>query len=680
MMIQRWQFAIGLSLVLSLGMQLGCTDEPVTNTTNNDPDGRTEPPKGEPPAGSKLVHVPPSCAEAELTCAASMSVNAGYQLQAKLVGGDGKVVENTIVKFEIVSSDADGANLAAANGTTDAMGIAKTTLRSATDSGSVKVRASTNDAAIRPIEFVIGISPKGASSYNVKFTKVGNTDPKLIEVFFFPDLTTCQDVLADINKEFDNDPLTSPSLTADQALQGQTGADGTLPIVQLANVPNGTAYTIGARAYARSNDSVEVAVGCKDNNPKVEGGLPVEVIVPLLKRLPNMVGTYRVVHSFDLRDGLPANVRTVVDLLGVLVSSPGDFIVGCGCQQGGTNCMATMECPIPTDGLLSIIFNVLPDSGVLGDLKNAIDGFLGSNFGQAVARDAINGLFDNFFSNLPSWAQDGRQIVTDIYDTLKRFEVTGTIKITAQPTYALDMNGLPMVSPDGELLAIWDQPVNEQVWENVIFFWRKDCTANSPADCGRRTLANSSIASNGMFIKGNFSGFVVNGSELHINEHSLSLNYGALILAVVEQLVLPAAFNDPSINSIEALLNKFISCPSLAERVTGDTSGSLYNVVDNLCGQLKTQASDGLRKYVSEKLVLNGENSFLIGTPEGEGCELHQPTTYPPVDGGGKILPYIERMGEEAPEDARCKWNVRIRFSESTQATVTGKFHGTKNQ
>jgi hypothetical protein len=678
-MMQRWQLGLGLSIILAMGMPLGCTDEPVTNTNNTDP-GRMEPPKGEPPAGSKLVHVPPSCAEAEVLCALTASINSGYVLQAKLVGGDGKPVENTIIKFEIVSNDADGSNLSAANGTTDATGVAKTTLRSATDAGSVKIRASTNDAAIKPIEFIVGINPKDASSYNVKFTKVGNTDPKLIDVFFFEDLTTCQQFLADVDKEFDTDPLTSPSLTAEHALAGQAGADGTLPIVQLTNVANGTAYTVGARAYARSNDSVEVAVGCKDNNPAVASGMPVEVVVPLLKRLPNLVGTYRVVHSFDLRDGLPQNVRTVVDLLGVLITDPGSFVIGCGCQTGGTNCMATAQCPIPTAGLLSIIFNVLPDDGVLGDLKEAIDGFLSSGFGQAIARDTINGLFENLKDRLPTWAQTGLQVTADIYDTLKRFEVIGTIKITQQPTYATDMNGLPMVSPDGELLAIWDQPTNEQVWENVVFFWRKDCTANSPPDCGKRTLANASISSSGTFIKGNFSGFVINGSELHINEHSLTLNYGALILAVVEQIVLPAAFGDPAINSIEALLNKFIDCADLAEGISGDTSGALFNAVSNLCGQLKTQASDGLRKYVSEKLVVSGEDSFHIGSPEGEGCELHQPTTYPPVDGGGKILPYVEKMGQEAPETARCDWNVRIRFSESNQATITGKFHGTKNQ
>jgi hypothetical protein len=679
-MTQRWHMGLGLALLLSLGMQAGCTDDPAADNNNMTDPGRMEPPKGEPPAGSKLVHVPPSCVETEVTCAGAMSINSGYQLNAKLISSDGKPIENTIIRFEIVSSDADGANLSAANGTTDAQGIARSMLRSGSDAGSVKVRASTNDAAVRPIEFIVGVSPKGASSYNVKFTKVGNTDPKNIEVFFFKDLTTCQQFLADVRKEFDNDPLTSPSLSAEFAQTGQAGADGTLPIVQLADVANGTAYTVGARAYARSNDDVEVAVGCKDNNPPVTNGMPVEVIVPLLKNLPNLVGTYRVVHTFDLRDGLPQNVRTVVDLLGVLVSSPGDFIIGCGCQTGGSNCMATSMCPIPTAGLLSIIFNILPDDGVLGDLKEAIESFLSSGFGQQVARDTINGLFENLKSRLPSWAQTGLQVTTDIYETLKRFEVIGTIKITQQPTYALDMNGLPMVSPDGELLAIWDQPTNEQVWENVVFFWRQGCNANSPPDCGRRTLANASIASNGMFIKGNFSGFVVNGSKLHINEHSLTLNYGALILAVVEQIVLPAAFGNPNINSIEALLNQFIDCNALAEGVAGSNSGAIFNATKNLCGQLKTQASDGLRKYVSERLVLDGANSFLIGTPDGEGCELLQPTVYPPVENGGKILPYVEKMGQEAPDTARCKWNVRIRFSENNQASISGKFHGTKNQ
>lgn len=673
--------AVMLGALLCLG---GCTDDTPApgntgSTTNNTNTNNRNDPKVDPPAGAVLQHVAEAgCDPAQRLCADSTTVGSARLLKVKLLNSDGTVVPETVVKFEIAESDADGVSLTAANTASNAEGIAETTMRAGAGVGTARIVVSTNDANVQPIEFVISVNTKGASSYTVDFAKIGETDPRKIDVFFFDDTTTCAQIYSDWAKERDSDPLTNPSLTAQWTKQGQAQANGTLPIIQLADVQNGTAYTVAARAWSRSNEEVEVSAGCKDGNDPVTNGNPVYVTVPLVKHMPRLVGDYRVVHTFDLRDGLPTSVRTVVDLLGTAITDPGAFVVGCEASDP--------NCAIPTDGLVNVLINVLPDSGVLGDLKDAIEAFLNNSFSKTVVRDVINDAFENLLNsdNLPSWLGTGVNITQDIYNTLKQFEVVGTIRIKEEPTYVMGANGLPEVDPDGHLTAIWDfgSPLdetraNEQIWEDIVFYWTKDCDGSVP-NCGRRELDPNNFAAGDDFVKGSFDGYVVDGTTLHINSHSLTLNYGALIMTVVEKVVLPAIFgNDDQgnpIDSVERMLQNLISCDNVADQVADAVSDSVRGVVKNLCDQLIVQASDGLKSYVTG-LVVDGDGRFLIGT-KPQGCTIHGPETYI-GEWDGKPLPYVESMGKESPLTAQCEWKVEMLFSSEGDPTpMNGTFHG----
>ena len=172
-----------------------------------------------------------------------------------------------------------------------------------------------------------------------------------------------------------------------------------------------------------------------------------------------------------------------------------------------------------------------------------------------------------------------------------------------------------------------------------------------------------------------WSGNVLDGSQLIINEHSLSLNYGTLLLTLLEKVALPQIFDDPAVNSIEALLDEIIGCESLGIWFNDNVLGGTSSLVENLCGQLKTTASDALYDYV-ETLVLDGAESFLIGTPDGQTCQLFGPETYP-SDWSSYPLPYVERMGEAPPSSLVCNWSVKIRYSEgSAPLSMDGTFHG----
>lgn len=678
MLHRRWQLA-GLGLVTALSLSLSaCTDDPAIQTTNND-NNIKENPNVEPPANAKLEHVAPSCEPTEKVCTARLTFSNKRLLQARLLDAAGQPVRNTTVKFAVKNSDADQARLEAASATTNDEGIAETNLSAGADAGSVRVVAETNDPNVPTIEYLVTVNSKDASDYLVDFVEVGAIRAKDIKVHFYDKDISCDDFYLALAADRDNDPTTNPpsNFIADLTVPAQVEPDGRLPIVPRANVANGTSYTVAAQAYSETNGAVEVAVGCKDNNPAVMSGSPVRVTVPLIKNLPTIVGEYQIVQRFDLRDGLPDNVRLVVDLLGTAISDPGAFIVGCD--------MGDMGCAIPTAGLVNIIIDVLPN----GDFKDAIQSFLDSNFTKAVVRNVINDVFNDFINNntsIPSWVKDTVTITQDIYQTLQSFEVTGTLRVKKQPQYTLDAEGLPTLDGQGRTQAIWtfsnDMEKNEHIWSKIAFFWRKGCDANAPASCGRREIDQNLIGGSDTFIKGTWDGAVFDGSQLQVNEHSLTLNYGALLLAVVEKIVLPAIFGTNSmgqpVDSIERLFGMIINCESVADSVANSTSSSVRGIVKNLCDQLLVQASDGIRSYATEKLVADGDNTFIISTPVGKDCTMLPPEVYA-SPWPGEPLPYVQQLGEKEPITKQCEWDVKIKFSENNTKTMSGLFYGDRN-
>lgn len=672
---RRWQLAsLGLVTALSLSLS-ACTDDPAIQTKNND-NNIKENPNVDPPANAKLEHVAPSCEPAEKVCIARLTFSSKRLLQARLLDKDGAPVRNTTVKFAVKQTDAEEARLEAASAITNDEGIAETNLNAGAEGGSVTIIAETNDPNVPPIEYIITVNSKDASDYLVDFVEVGAINAKDIKVAFYSSDISCDDFYSATAAERNNLPV-PPNFTAQTIVPAQVEPDGRLPLVSLGNVPNGTSYTVAAKAYSETNGAVEVAIGCKDNNPAVMSGAPVRVTVPLVKNLPTLVGEYQIVQRFDLRDGLPDNVRLVVDLLGTAISDPGAFIVGCD--------MGDMGCAIPTAGLVNIIIDVLPN----GDFKDAIQSFLDSNFTKAVVRNVINDVFNDFITNnssVPSWVKDSVTITQDIYKTLQSFEVTGTLRIKKQPQYTLDAEGLPTLDGQGRTQAIWtfanDDEKNEHIWSKIAFFWRQGCDANSPPSCGRREIDQNLIGGSGTFIKGTWDGAVFDGSMLQVNEHSLTLNYGALLLAVVEKIVLPAIFGTNSmgqpVDSIERLFGMIINCESVADSVANSTTSSVRGIVKNLCDQLLVQASDGIRTYATEKLVADGANTFIISTPVGKDCTMLPPEVYA-SPWPGEPLPYVQQLGQKEPVTKQCEWDVKIKFSENNTKTMGGLFYGDRN-
>lgn len=663
--LRRLTFQVGLFTTFTLFAGCSsCTDDPSQPGTGPGMDNnRMEIDPGTPPANGKLVHVEADCRESA-QCVDDVTFSSGRKLQVQLLDGEDQPVSNINITYTLTSNDAMG-TLTAKNARTNAMGIAETQFNAGAMSGTAVVNVQTDDPNINALTFLINVNPKDASSFQVDFAKVGNTDVRDIQVYLYDKNVGCD--------EFLNNP---GGLTAEWNETGEASANGDLPTVSFPGIPNGTTYTVGAKAFDRTHDNVEVAVGCVPGtmNPTVMNGMPVTVTVPLVKHIPYMVGDYDITHDFSLIDAFPPNVARIVNLVGTLVSDQGAFIVGCGEEDAATGELKpTADCPVPTEGIAALLVNALPMDGALGNLRDTIESFLDSNFAREVARQTINDAVEDFIqgnSNVPSWVKDGLNITEDVYSNLKNFRVEATLRIKEQPVYLTDAEGLPMANANGELIAVWETPVNEHIWQDIILYWRYNCPADAPPDCGEQVNLDPNDVSTVDAVEGVWSGSV-EGNKIIINEHALSFNYGSFILQLLERLVLPQLFGDDTINSVEAGLDSLVMCEPLAEKVADATIAGVEGIFKTLCEQLKDQATDALRNYVSG-LVFEGDNRFTIGTPAGKACTFSFPDVYE-GEWPGTPLPYVERFGELTPNRNKlCDWDVKVKLSEDSDPVVVG--------
>ncbi len=602
----------------------------------------------ETPEGSKLLHVDP-CNPAESVCVVSLGISANSELKVKLVDGTNKAIAGAAVRYELVpAATPPGVQLGAANTFTNSEGIATIAIKAGdnplTDVGTNDIMVSVNDPDVKDLRFTVAVNAKDSANYQINFTHNGTARFSKVDALLFDPGLSCTQIR-------DQFALSGSLPTAEYTQRGGVDADRTILPVVFPSQRNGSAYTVVGKAYSEVNENVEVVFGCTDNNPPIQNGVSVIVDVELFDHIPHLKGTFAVSHSFDLRDTLPENIRRIVDIIGRVATDPGSFIVGCG--AGSTGCP-----PNGSEGLINILVDFLPD----GQFAQTINDILGNNLVRNIVRDSINNLFQDWITseNVPSWATNSVQLTQDIYETLSNFRVQGKIFFNEAPIAAVE---------DGAVIGIIPSESARQLWNTVIFRWSRGCN-NQGSACGDIPLTANQVGVSGSAIEGKFDGTVFNSDQLQINEHSLSLNYGLLLMAVLEKVVLPAIFGS-EVDSVDAMLANFIKCDQLL-----DPSNSLYNTAKTLCTTLLAQASSSLRDYVGTNLVYDGNERFLISTPQNRPCTLHQPNNYIGSNWPGYPLPYIHTLGQGDPQEMQCRWDVKIKFSEGNVASMGGRFYG----
>lgn len=256
---------------------------------------------------------------------------------------------------------------------------------------------------------------------------------------------------------------------------------------QFDGIEGGKTYTVIATAKGPLANLA--AAGCRDG-VYVPVGETAEATLDLYMLVLNPAGIYDMDNVFDFTGAIPGQLGEIVDALSLLFYEPGAFLIN--------------------------------------QIKNLVKQYLGG-----LLTDAIFGLFGDALGDLitdwvqndsPEWVQDIFTVGQDLLQIVKRLELTGILKISK-------------LSSDYYVQGTID-------YTGIVLTWKLGCDKNAPdyEDCGKMPFTMDQLNNNGSFpmdlLGGQWTGSIVSFDTLSVQPHELALNYGKLILFVLQDVIL----------------------------------------------------------------------------------------------------------------------------------------------
>ncbi len=656
---------LALIAAASIAMAMGCTDDPGSSSGERPNEETNQTPSEPIDENSYLLFHGDLCNPAETTCGLSPSVGESLRLEVQLLTGDDVPIQNALIDFQKESiQDASEASLSASAAYTNSNGVADVDLYMGDNPqdaiGQLHVTASVaDDDDVNELVFNVGITPKDGASYVIQYTHQGQATPDEVRTRLYDPSQSCEDAIDDF---FNGGNWPSAQMMLPPI---QVAPDGSIPDSR-PPVQNNEAYTVLAIAEQHiGNERVEVAYGCNDDGQPVELGVNVYVDVQLTDHVPHFEERYEMTHHFDLSAAMPESVQTVINIVSTLADSPAQFVLGCPRDSNG-DIQDPENCNTET-GLLDLLFELdfLDGADWLDMVENLRDGPL-----YSAAEQYLNDAIEEYvLGNIPSWAADSIHIAGDVADMLQSFTVRGPIFFDEQPT--------PVVI-DGVTIGEFNG-VAHQRWDEIVFQFSLGCEDSSDPEACAETVVSAGDLGTSNIIVGEFDAVVHGTQYIEIDRHHLTLHYGALIIGAIEQVVLPRLFDDPTVNSLEAMIGQLINCENLAETVENWSSlgETLAPTVEDVCNDMIENAADAVYDYVTDALVVGDSDQFVLSTPLDEPCNIQQPATYSSSGWPGQPLPYIESIGHDDDEGS-CTWHTEIDYNGdgTVNFEIPGQFYG----
>ncbi len=334
--------------------------------------------------------------------------------------------------------------------------------------------------------------------------------------------------------------------TAEATSQGQ--------LVLMENVPAEKTYTVLVQALGTSASAI--AYGCVDA-VTVETRETTSISVSLRMIPLNPTGTYKVTGFWDISEA----VRTSGDAGNIIVglidfmSNPGMF-------------------------LYDLIIDELQQASGL-DLT-----FLAALGVPTIVSDAINGwLFQN--SDLARF----NEIAVGQQTMLYNLEVESELVIE---------------KTEADLTFI-----GYEHWQKIILNLSWQCDVNSPPDCGRYEIPvdpDGNLPALG-YVSYDWTGEVVDYDGLKLDSLQTQIEYGKLLVLIIEKVVMPE-LTGGNADTLAGALNYWVDCPGLAQDLVGSGIGA--TIVDTACQAALTTAAGVIvaplqNENVVFDLVFDGE-------------------------------------------------------------------------
>ena len=219
---------------------------------------------------------------------------------------------------------------------------------------------------------------------------------------------------------------------------------------------------------------------------------------------------------------------------------------------------------------LETINRALTDpGGLIGDwIRDRIGGFIGDAV-RGIVRDVVNSLIRG--ANLPDWANGAINAIADITGLLTNLEIKANLRFGK------------VEGPDCEVPGV-------HTWEQLVFRWQgNDCMAFGGNNCGEHLVNLSEVGVSAS--ESEFTAKIIDPnvlvSEVEIGEHELQLNLGVVIIALLENVILPQR---SGVRSFGDLLARLVPCDRF-----GDLASSLVSGIPFLGGGVRSLATNACR-------------------------------------------------------------------------------------
>ncbi len=489
------------------------------------------------------------------------------QLRVLLFDTLGEPVEGLTVEYTIEDAPAgSNAALSSRRTVTDADGAATVDFYGGATLGRYTVRVRS--PAPRQAVFNVDVVDLPTGSMRITFEEDGLVALGNIEVYLIPDIGWCEDPY-----------YLAPPMDPIEVFDVEWVHD----TLDINPILAGTRLAVVARGRT-ADGGLLAAGGCVgDLRIRADERLDVQIV---LNTMPlNPAGVYQVDNNLDFTDAIPG---TLGDVIRALVQFFGD-------QHHERE-------------IASLIFDQV--ERLARDAAGAI-GALVVDLVRGWVEDDLNRIINDYIDqDAPDWVRDFFTIGSDLISVVSSTEVISNIRLNKPRR-------------DGTFLG-------SQNWIGMAFYWRLPCEGNPDPECGRHAFTMDDLAEGSAGIElvfGQFEGRVHSRDQGVIYSHTLDLQYGRLILFVLNNLILPQIAGGAN-NIRDGLLN-LANCPAFADGMTGGRDhlrlGGINIIsrdrIEGWCTTIMGVVGDTAsailgRLRIDTRMTLEGEMTFIEETDD----------------------------------------------------------------
>lgn len=472
--------------------------------SKKDPLSNTDP-RGESRRAVRLEVETPRTLALEFGDSSNISVRAVF-------ADDGTPVLDREIAFSFAGNPG-GSNLTALTLRTDSGGRVRNQVLAGLTRTSFSIVVSTADAEDASI--TVNVDGVYTGRLRAQYTYDGAFPLGAISTRIHPNAPSCSAL------DLENLP----------ANEGLLIAPGPTSYVVFDDLEEGARYTV--TAVAQSVSGSDVARGCVEA-PAIVGRSLVTAIVPLSLGDVSLVGDYDFRTQVALSEALPGEAGATVSLISSILEDPASYLADqvyaaaqtqLGLSQGGVEALV-------------LLYDALNDNVTFPDTDG--DG--------KVLDDAVTQQIEAF---APPWVINTIQVGADLTQLLTNFTVGGPLEIT---------NAVETGEGAYGLTGTWQ-------WSDFLFRWRLNQGCDiANACCGRQRFSGEELGV--VPVGAPFTGTATRTEtpdvleyDIAINEHRLELQYGQLIIAAINHIVLPELTGQ---NSMECALESAIGCSDAA--------------------------------------------------------------------------------------------------------------------